>query len=156
MIRQIGALTLVVTLSIVGLPVTVHAEGKEQKTVPSQRVLTWHGQPLSEVLGTSGNAITQAEASGGVHSPVILIVAQGQTGQQRAEETQGMSRSKKVWLGVGIGAATGAALGAYAGVSYCRNEGGINCDSGQAQAQATGIFTLIGVGIGAGIGALLP
>lgn len=155
MVRQIGTLAFVVTLVVVGLPVTAQAEG-ERPTASPQRVLTWHGQPLSTVLGDAGHARTSPKWSGGAHDPVVLFVAQDRAGEQQAEETQGMSRRKKVLIGTGIGVAAGAAFGAYAGASYCANETGVNCDSGQAQAGFTGVFALIGVGVGAGIGALFP
>ena len=94
MVRQIGTLAFVVTLVVVGLPVTAQAEG-ERPTASPQRVLTWHGQPLSTVLGDAGHARTSPKWSGGAHDPVVLFVAQDRAGEQQAEETQGMSPAQE-------------------------------------------------------------
>ena len=48
-IRRMSALTLVVTVSVIGIPLPTHAAGEESPP----RVLTVHGQPLSHLLATT-------------------------------------------------------------------------------------------------------
>ncbi len=98
-LRRISALTLVLSLPFIGAPLPVHAASEE---LPPERVLTWHGQPLSEVLGNPGNAFTRTESSNGAHSPVVLFGDQGQAGQE-PDDGEGMSGRKKFWIAAAVG-----------------------------------------------------
>ncbi len=46
LIRRVCSLTLVIALSIIGIPLPVHAADEESPVVARSRVLTIRGQPL--------------------------------------------------------------------------------------------------------------
>ena len=48
MIRRVSALTLVVTLTTIGVPVPVYASGEQEQPSAQTSVLTLNGQPLSQ------------------------------------------------------------------------------------------------------------
>ena len=60
MVRRISALALVVTLSLVGMPLPAHAADEEPPVVAGRHVLTIHGQPLWQLRNASPGGFTLA------------------------------------------------------------------------------------------------
>ena len=135
--RRISALALVVTLALVGLPLSAQAGDEESPPV------TLNGRslvrsPLSDMLY-------------GRVTKVAVALSEQPTAQE--DEGNWWERRSGKTKGAIIGAAAGAGIGLWYGVALCGNERGANCD-GQVQAGSAAIFGLIGAGIGVGIGAL--
>ncbi len=136
-VRRISALALVVTLSLVGLPLSAQAGDEESPPV------TLNGRslvrsPLSDML------------YGRVTKVAVALSAQP-TAQEDEDEGNWWERRSGKTKGAIIGAAAGAGIGLWYGVALCGNERGANCD-GQVQAGSAAIFGLIGAGIGTLIG----
>ncbi len=79
-IRRILALTLVVTLVSMGVPVPVNASGEQEQPSARKSVLTLNGQPIRQFVSTTGHSrdaflfsgLTQAQPSNGQISGVVL------------------------------------------------------------------------------------
>ena len=141
-VRRISALALVVTLSLVGLPLSAQAGDEESPPV------TLNGRslvrsPLSDML------------YGLEFAKVAVALSEQPTAQEDEDEGNWWERRSGKTKGAIIGAAAGAGIGLGLAVTRCGNSGGVNCDSGKFQAGAGAIFGLIGTGIGVAIGALI-
>lgn len=133
--RWISALTFVVILFLLGLPLAAQAGGEEPAVTLNGRSLergplfdTLYGQRPNASLALSKQAATPGDQD------------QGNWWQRRSPAAKGAI----------VGAAVGAGLGAVGGVSYCQNEPGQNCGG-----QAESAFALLYAGLGAGVGALI-
>ncbi len=79
-IRRILALTLVVTLASMGVPVPVNASGEQEQPSAPNSVLTLNGQPIRQFISTTGhsrgavlfNGLSQAQPSNGQISGVAV------------------------------------------------------------------------------------
>ena len=69
LVRQISALALVVTLSLIGLPLPIHAADEESRVVADGRALTVHGQPLWRLRNAASGAFSLASLLGAGHRP---------------------------------------------------------------------------------------
>jgi len=139
-VRRISALALVVTLALVGLPLSAQAGDEESPPV------TLNGRslvrsPLSDMLY-------------GRVAKVAVALSEQPTAQEDKDQGKWWERRSGKTKGAIIGATAGAGIGLGFGVTLCGNEGGVNCN-GQVQAGSAAIFGLIGAGIGVGIGALI-
>ncbi len=113
-ISRLFALCLVVTLTVIGMPVLASAAGDDDP-VPARR-LTTQGQPLSQFLTTTavGDQLRVILLSDGalLLNPSPESPRQDQAGQAQDEGEPGWwgrrSKGEKVAIGVGIG--VGAAL----------------------------------------------
>ncbi len=80
MIRRILALSLVVTLASMGVPVPANASGEQEQPSAPNRVLTLNGQPIRQFLSPTGHSrdavlfsgLIQAQPSNGQISGVAL------------------------------------------------------------------------------------
>ena len=79
-IRRILALTLVVTLVSMGVPVPVNASGEQEQPSARNSVLTLNGQPIRQFVSTTGHSrdaflfsgLIQAQPSNGQIRGVVL------------------------------------------------------------------------------------
>ncbi len=55
-IRRILALTLVVTLASMGVPVPVNASGEQEQPSARNSILTLNGQPIRQFISTTGHS----------------------------------------------------------------------------------------------------
>ena len=55
MIRRVSTLTLVVTLTTIGVPVPVNASGEQEQPSAQNSVLTLNGQPIRQFISTAGH-----------------------------------------------------------------------------------------------------
>jgi len=139
-VRRISALALVVTLSLVGLPLSAQAGDEESPPVT-----------------LNGRSLVRSPLSDMLYGLEFAKVAVALSEQPTAQEDEGnwWERRSGKTKGAIIGAAAGAGSGLWLAVTQCGNSGGVNCDSGKYQAGAGAIFGLIGTGIGVAIGALI-
>ena len=86
LVRQISALALVVTLSLIGLPLPIHAADEESRVVADGRALTVHGQPLWRLRNAASSAFSLASLLG-QGTGQISGVAVGNDGQALAGHT---------------------------------------------------------------------
>ncbi len=56
MIRRVSALTLVVTLTTIGVPVPVNASGEQEQPSARKSVLTLNGRPIRQFISTTGHS----------------------------------------------------------------------------------------------------
>ena len=110
-VRRISALALVVTFSLVGLPLSAQAGDEESPPV------TLNGRslvrsPLSDMLY-------------GRVTKVAVALSEQPTAQEDEDEGNWWERRSGKTKGAIIGAAAGAGIGLGYGVALCGNEGGV-------------------------------
>ena len=113
MVRQIETLTLVFTLSVIGLAVPAHAESGEESAAP--RVVTLNGRPLAALHLPARDLLPLGGLATASHSPTPGA-------QQQVRLPQ--SGSRAFWLALAVGAGAGLAAGWVIGNQYCENESG--------------------------------
>ena len=92
--RRMSALALVVTVSTLGIPVPAHAADDESTVVSGDRTLTFHGQPLWELLNAPPGGLSIAsfvEQAEGQISGVLL----NRDGQPLADQPVALSRPER-------------------------------------------------------------
>ena len=125
MVGRVSALVLIVTLSIIGMPITAIASGDDDP-VQSRR-LTIHGQPLSEVLRApatnSAMLTTDALDVGRLLRGAAELTIQGQADEQDEAESKPGWWSRRS-TGQKVGIITAIALGVmFASVAICFHAG---------------------------------
>ena len=155
LIRRVCALTLVVALSIIGIPLPASAAGDEDPA-PARR-LTIQGQPLAHAVGTMPGISERLSPTQSLATGLLLRgglktftpQVQGGPSNSQFRLPQGRNRRRNIWLGAAIGGGAGFVTGWVMDAERCRNEHGGPCGTPRAFA---GLFGLIGAGIGSAVG----
>lgn len=137
MVRQIGTLTLVIILSVIGLAVPAHAESGEESA--STRVVTLNGRPLAALHLPATDLLPPGGLATASHSR-----RPGAQPQVRLPQ----SGSRAFWLALAIGAGTGLAAGWAIGSRYCENESGGSACTAKFVGGIGATGALVGLSIG--------
>ena len=177
LVRRISALTLVLTLSLVGIPLPAHAAGDEPPAVAGDRTLMFRGQPLWQFLyapsGKRSRASVVEQTDGQIRG--VLLDGDGQPLAAQPVQLSRPSRSGPGRLTVltdatGAFSYTGLGPGRYYEVQYrvddeviARSERiilvagamqvtGITVPPPAQEPSSAGKFAAYGAGIGGAVG----